>query len=511
MPGRVLIIDDEQNIRRTMEMIHRNAGWTAASASSGDEALELLQRERFDVIYLDIVMPGRDGIEVLKEIKLRWPDQTVVILTGQATVDRAVEAIKLGAFDFLEKDCGKEKILLTSHNAFELHSLSEENKKLRRRISGRPELIGKSNAFLNILKQINKVAPTNARVLILGESGTGKELIAREIHERSKRAKGPFIKVNCAAIPEELIEAELFGSVKGAYTGAVASREGKFQAADGGTLFLDEVGDMSLKVQKKVLRALQEGEIEMVGSNKTIKVDVRVIAATNKNLKEEVSAGRFREDLYYRLNVVPIYSPPLREHPEDIPLLVNAFLEEYCKENNLPVKKIDERVMEIMMKYHWPGNVRELKNQVERMVIMSRGRTITISDLSRDILDQVSSEQKYKKSSGFNAELLSCGSQLAGEVNNVQNEKITVEPQTAPEQIEGEDFDGESHSPVLSNTNISAFRSMTLQEAKRVFEKELILDALRRNNWIVTKAAEELGVERTNLHKKIKLYGLSKE
>jgi len=511
MPGKVLIIDDEQNIRRTMEMIHRNAGWSTASASNGDEALELLQREKFDVIYLDIVMPGRDGIEILKEIKLRWPEQTVVILTGQATVDRAVEAIRLGAFDFLEKDCGKEKILLTSHNAYELHSLSEENRKLRRRITGRQEFIGKSHAFLNILKQINKVAPTNARVLILGESGTGKELIGREIHERSKRANGPFVKVNCAAIPEELIEAELFGSVKGAYTGAVASREGKFQAADGGTLFLDEVGDMSLKVQKKVLRALQEGEIEMVGSNRTIKVDVRVIAATNKNLMEEVAAGRFREDLYYRLNVVPIYSPPLREHPEDIPVLVNAFLDEYCAENNLPAKKIDERVIQIMMQYRWPGNVRELKNQVERMVIMSRGRIIRVSDLSREIIEQTTSQETGVTGSGYNFAGDYSGVSADSDHGNLSEHKTSADYTGAPPQDEAANLERENPISGHPNVNIPAFRNMSLQEAKRIFEKELILDALRRNDWVVTRAAEELGVERTNLHKKIKLYGLSKE
>ncbi|HSG28050.1 MAG TPA: sigma-54 dependent transcriptional regulator, partial [Candidatus Krumholzibacterium sp.] len=283
MNGRVLIIDDEPAVRKTMEMIHRNAGWNTESAANGEEAIARLHESDFDIVYLDLALPGKDGIEILQDVKVLRPDQIVVILTGQATVEKAVQATQLGAFDFLEKDCGKEKILLTSHNALEFRNLSEENKRLRDRASGRQEFLGSSDDYMQILQTVARVAPTNARVLILGESGTGKELIAREIHERSQRSKKPFIKVNCAAIPEELIEAELFGSVKGAYTGSVASRRGKFQAADGGTLFLDEIGDMSLKVQTKVLRALQEGEIEMVGSEKIIKVDVRVIAATNKD------------------------------------------------------------------------------------------------------------------------------------------------------------------------------------------------------------------------------------
>jgi len=461
MAGRVLIIDDEPNIRRTMEMIHRNAGWETASAENGASALARLQEERFDIVYLDLAMPDRDGIDVLKEIKLRRPDQVVVILTGQGSVEKAVEAIKLGAFDFLEKDFGKEKILLTSRNALAHRSLAEENRMLRDRLSRRQELLGTSRDMQNVLQQVAKVAPTNARVLIRGESGTGKELIAREIHERSKRPRGPFIKVNCAAIPEELIEAELFGSVKGAYTGSVATREGKFQEANGGTLFLDEVGDMSLRVQTKVLRALQEGEIEKVGDSRTIKVDVRVIAATNKDLEQEVAAGRFREDLYFRLNVVPIVSPPLRSHPEDVPLLANAFLKAYCAENDLPQKAFEPRVMEILGRYPWPGNVRELRNQVERMVIMSPGRTIRLEDVGAEI--------------------------RTGK---------------APAAVPGTAAGAASAAEDLEN--------LTIQEAKKRFEETLILRALERNDWNVTKAADELGLERTNLHKKIKQYGLAK-
>jgi two-component system nitrogen regulation response regulator NtrX len=464
MVGRVLIVDDEPNIRKTMEMIHRNAGWRTSSVESGAAALERLQDESFDLIYLDLAMPERDGIDVLKDIKLRFPDQMIVILTGHATIEKAVEATRLGAFDFLEKDCGKERILITSRNALEHRSLAEENRLLRDRLPKRQDFLGKSKDYEEILRQIAKVAPTNARVLIFGESGTGKELIAREIHERSKRAGKPFVKVNCAAIPEELIEAELFGSVKGAFTGSVASREGKFQAADGGTIFLDEVGDMSMRVQTKVLRALQEGEIQRVGSDKVITVDVRVLAATNKNLKAEIEAGRFREDLYFRLNVVPITAKPLREHPDDIPLLAGSFMKSYCAENGLPERKMDDRVIGLLMKYLWPGNVRELRNQVERLVIMSPGRTVHIEDLSPELR-------------------LGAGSILA---------------------------EGQPVQPTPELTAGTEAGPLTLLEAKRDFERRMILDALERNAWNVTRTAGELGLERTALHKKIKAHGLEK-
>lgn len=496
MPGRVLIIDDEPNVRKTMEMIHRNAGWKTSSADGGDAALALIQEGQFDLIYLDLAMPGRDGIEVLGDIKLRRPDQMVVILTGQATIGKAVEAIKLGAFDFLEKDCGKEKILLTSRNALEYRSLAEENRMLRSRVSRRQEFLGKSGDYEGILRQINRVAPTNARVLILGESGTGKELIAREIHERSQRSGGPFVKVNCAAIPEELIEAELFGSVKGAYTGAVASRKGKFQAANGGTIFLDEVGDMSLRVQTKVLRALQEGEIEKVGSSETITVDVRVIAATNKNLEREVTAGRFREDLYFRLKVVPIISPPLREHPDDIPLLAGAFMKAYCAENVLPLKRLDDEVMDRLKSYPWPGNVRELRNQVERLVIMSPGRIVHVRDLSAEIRlggRSVSAGESQAEASGITtpAEDEAAEPQQGEDGFDYPTELVVTDADTGPQR--GRDLS-----------------ELPLQEAKKQFERSMILKALERNKWNVTRAAEELGLERTNLHKKIKIYGLSK-
>jgi two-component system nitrogen regulation response regulator NtrX len=472
MPGRILIIDDEPNIRRTMEMIHKGAGWETDSAESGEAGLAKIRAGEYDLVYLDLSMPGMGGIEALREIRLLRPNLPVVILTGQGTIERAVEATKLGAFDFLEKEVGRDRILLTSAHAWELGALERENEQLRSRMQGDRRLLGASADIAGVFERIARVAPTEARVLILGESGTGKELVAREIHRRSKRSAKPFVKVNCAAIPEELIEAELFGSVKGAYTGSVRSREGKFRAADGGTIFLDEVGDMSLRVQTKVLRVLQEGEIETVGSDQVVEVDVRVIAATNKDLRAEVAAGRFREDLFFRLNVVPIEVPPLRSHPEDVPLLARSFVAEYCAENGLPAKKLDLRVVEILAAYPWPGNVRELRNQIERMVIMSSGRTITISDVSEEI-------RRGRK----------------------------AEPATGPAAADN----AEDSERTLTEIPCIGFEGLSLLDAKRRLEATLIVEALERNGWNVTRAAEELGLERTNLHKKIRAYGIAKD
>jgi two-component system nitrogen regulation response regulator NtrX len=484
----MLIVDDEANIRRTMEMIHKNAGWETSSVDGGNAALELMEKEQFDVIFLDLSMPERNGIDVLKEIKLRRPEQVVIILTGQGTIEKAVEAVKLGAFDFLDKDCGKDRILLTSHNAFEAKRLSDENKQLKNKISKRQEFIGRSRTVKAIFDQIAKVAPSNARVLILGESGTGKELIAQTIHDRSRRAEGPFIKVNCAAIPEELIEAELFGSVKGAYTGSVESRVGKFQAADGGTIFLDEIGDMSLRVQTKVLRALQEGEVTKVGSDKTIKVDARVIAATNKNLEHEIAQGRFREDLYFRLNVVPITSPPLRARPDDIPLLAEAFIKDYCIDNGLPLKNMDDKALGLLTRYPWPGNVRELRNQVERLVIMSADKVIQAGDLSREIRDGIPAVA----ASGprIDIEMIEDAQKNAGPARNNTFQSVS------------------DSTPSVSTHEL---RTQSFQDAKKRFERHLILQALERNDWNITRTAEELALERTNLHKKIKTYGLARK
>jgi two-component system nitrogen regulation response regulator NtrX len=459
MSGRVLIVDDEPNIRKTLEMIHRNAGWSAESVQDGEAALERLGAGAFDLVYLDLSMPGLDGMEVLQQIRTRWPEQLVVILTGQATIERAVEATRLGAFDFLEKDCGKDRILLTSKNAFDRRKLAEENQSLKARFSSKREFRGKSAAAVEVMEQVTRVAPTNARVLILGESGTGKELVAQAIHDRGERESGPFVKVNCAAIPEELIESELFGSVRGAFTGAHESRHGKFEAAHGGTLFLDEIGDMSLKVQTKVLRALQEGEIEKVGSSEVTKVDVRVIAATNKDLAAEVAAGRFREDLYFRVNVFPIRVAPLRERGGDIELLARAFLEEYCAENGMPPKRLDDEVVAHLERYPWPGNVRELRNQVERMVIMCPGDTVGVEALSAELREGVPS---IARAGG-------------------------------------------------DETATGDYRGMPLVDARKRFERDMIVEALERNGWNVSRAADDLGLERTNLHKKMKLLGVHRK
>jgi two-component system nitrogen regulation response regulator NtrX len=337
---------------------------------------------------------------------------------------------------------------------------------------------------MGILRQIAKVAPTNARVLILGESGTGKELIAQALHERSERRERPFVKVNCAAIPEELIEAELFGSEKGAYTGAVARREGKFQAADGGTLFLDEVGDMSLRVQTKVLRALQDGEIQRVGSDKLTRVDVRVIAATNKHLPEEVAAGRFREDLYYRLNVVPITSPPLRERVEDILVLAKTYLEEYCTANELPLKTLSAEVVERLQGYPWPGNVRELRNQVERMVIMCPGRVIQFEDLAAEIRAGIPSA-----------------------IMSRRGERVVPAPEA---ELARTGAGGDANGTGGAAPGAQLYSGLPLQDARRQFEHDMIVQALEANNWNVSRTADELGLERTNLHKKMKMLGINR-
>ncbi|MFQ5750389.1 MAG: sigma-54-dependent transcriptional regulator, partial [bacterium] len=392
-----------------------------------------------------------DGLTLLKEIHTRFPDLVVIMVSGHATVQNAVAATKEGAYDFIEKPISKEKLLLSIKNALKNRSLQKENLELRQQVTGKYEMIGQSRAMKEILQQIAKVAPTNGRVLIYGESGTGKELIARAIHENSLRKNSPFIKVNCAAIPEDLIESEMFGSEKGSYTGAHQTREGKFSQADGGTLFLDEVGDMSLKVQAKVLRVLQEGEFEKVGGQKTEKVDVRVLAATNKDLEKEVKEGRFREDLFFRLNVVPIVSHPLRQRKEDLSTLIDYFIASYCRENGIRKKGLTPEAMAVLQAYDWPGNIRELKNMIERLMIMCSSDTIDVADLPANI--------------------------------------FLPTPQTGFKLASG----------------------MTLKELKESVEKEYILTTLKKNKGNVSQTAKDLDIDRTNLHKKIKYYGLVEE
>jgi len=444
----ILIVDDEKNIRRSVQMICTGEGFGAMTAENADAGLAALKSNQIDLVILDIMMPGMDGLTLLKKIHKQFPEIIVIMVSGHATVQNAVTATKEGAYDFIEKPISKEKLLISIKNALENSTLQKENIELKKQLTGKFEMVGESKAMKEILEQIAKVAPTNGRVLITGESGTGKELIARAIHENSLRKNSAFIKVNCAAIPEELIESELFGSEKGAYTGAHQTREGKFSLADGGTLLLDEVGDMSLNVQAKVLRVLQEGEFEKVGGHKTLKVDVRILAATNKDLEKETQADRFRDDLYFRLNVIPINSPPLRRRKNDIPILVQSFIESYASENGVRKKEVSSKAMEVLRGYDWPGNIREIKNMIERLMIMCSSDIIEVSDLPGNI-QSPTSKSVLKMESG-----------------------------------------------------------MTLKEVKENVEREFIISTLKKNGWNVSQTAKDLDVDRTNLHKKIKYYGL---
>jgi two-component system nitrogen regulation response regulator NtrX len=454
----ILVVDDERNIRRSLEMILEGEGFDVVCADSADRALEEVSETRIDVALMDIVMPGMNGIDALKILQERHPYIAVIIITGHGTVQDAVQATRLGAYDFLEKPLSREKVLLSVSHALESSGLTQENKALRKRVDASYEMVGGSPALEAIRTQISKVAPSNGRVMILGESGTGKELIARYVHSQSNRSNGPFIKVNCAAIPEELIESELFGSDKGAFTGAVSQRDGKFLQADGGTLFLDEIGDMSLSVQAKVLRALEQGEFERVGGSETIRVDVRVLAATNKDLEAQVEKGEFREDLFFRLNVVPIVAPPLRDRKDDIPLLVAHFLRLYAENNDFRPKTVVSDAMDTLCRHTWPGNIRELKNLVERLSIMVSGDTIEATDLPS----------------------------LDG-----------LETRTTS------DSSGGSAWPTMSS-------GLTLKEVREMIERHYIADALESCGWNVTQTARTLGIERTNLHKKIKYYALER-
>ena len=458
--GRLLVVDDEVNVRRSMEMIHEGAGYEVHCVETGEAALDFLtacsEAARPDLVYLDIQMPGIDGLETLGRIRERWPGQAVVMISGHANVEGAVAAMKAGALDFLEKGFSKARLLASTEAALERGELRREVAALRDRVEGAGEILGRSEAMQALREQIARVAPTPARVLITGESGTGKELVARAIHRSSLRARAPYLRLNCAAVPEELIESELFGAVRGAYTGAVETREGKFGAANGGTLFLDEIGDMSTRVQTKLLRALQEGEIEKVGSHEVEKVDVRVLSATNKNLDEEVAAGRFREDLFYRLAVVPLHLPPLRARKDDIPLLASHFAARYAEENSLPARELEPPVLARLARHDWPGNIRELRNVVERVLIMGPGE-----------LPAALGEGRPAPGGGLpkgEAELLA-----------LIAERLLGRP---------------------------------LKEVRIGVEKALVSAALARHGGNVTRAAGDLGLERTNLHKKIKQLGM---
>src|SRR3989475_3024589 len=380
MPS-ILLVDDEPGVRSALGGVLRDEGYEVDAVDGGEACLERLGRQAYDVVVLDIWLPGMDGLATLARLRERQVEAQVVLISGHGNIESAVRAIKMGAFDFVEKPLSLEKTVLVVRNALRQHRLEAENRALRARVDRTQTMVGESYAMRQLREQVAMAAPTNGRVLIYGENGTGKELVARTVHALSRRRIGAFVEVNCAAIPEELIESELFGHVRGAFTGAVADRRGKFETADGGTLFLDEIGDMSVKTQAKVLRVLQEQTLEAVGGTTRIKVDVRVLAATNKDLQAEIRAGRFRDNLYFRLSVIPIFVPPLRDRQEDIPLLADHFMSEFAREYGRRVKSFEPGTVSVLQHYPWPGNVRELRNVIERLMIMVPGDSILPADL----------------------------------------------------------------------------------------------------------------------------------
>jgi two-component system nitrogen regulation response regulator NtrX len=440
--GRVLVVDDEAAIRRSLQGILADEGYDAATAEDGEKGLAAVRERAPDVVLLDIAMPGRDGLSVLEELRRSHAALPVVMMSGHGTIETAVRATQLGAFDFIEKPLSLEKLLLVVRNALEKGALERENRELRAKSLRAGEILGASPPIVRLKEQIAVAAPTNGWVLISGENGTGKEMVAKQLHVRSKRSGGPFVEVNCAAIPEELIESELFGHEKGAFTGAIAQKRGKFELAHGGTIFLDEIADMSLRTQAKILRILQEQKFERVGGSETIDVDVRVIAATNKSLEKEIQDGKFREDLYYRLNVIPFHVPALRERREDIPLLAKSFVTEFCAESGVPEKTIAPRAAALLSAYAWPGNVRELRNLVERLVLMTPGPRIRPEDL--------------------------------------------------PEELHG------------GTARPSDSGGRSLDEARREFERRFLLARLHEHGGNISRTAEAIGMARESLSRKLR-------
>jgi len=444
---KILIVDDEAGIRESLSSILRDERYSVEAVESAELALERLNSGSVEVVLLDVWLPGMDGLEALSRIQSLPQPPSVIIISGHGTIETAVRATKLGAFDFIEKPLSLERIIVLVRNAIEQRRLQEENQLLHTELGHRYRIVGDSVPMKALRQQIAVTAPTNGRVLIFGESGTGKELVARSLHAASLRNKAFFVEVNCAAIPEELIESELFGHVKGSFTGASEDKIGKFAKADGGTLFLDEVGDMSLRTQSKVLRVLEEQRFERVGSNQTLNVDVRVIAATNKNLEQEISRGAFRQDLFYRLNVIPFFVPPLRDRKEDIPVLARYFLAEFSSEYGKKTRELTDGAMEILLRYPWPGNVRELRNLVERLVIVCP--------------------------------------------------QARIEPHHLPPEL----FRGVAESPQQPYS--------TLHEARSAYEREFILRKLQEHRWNMTQTASALGLERSHLYRKMKSLGIA--
>jgi two-component system nitrogen regulation response regulator NtrX len=447
----ILIVDDEPGVRTALTGVLRDEGYAVEAVPSGEACLDRVTRGAVDLIVLDVWLPGMDGLATLARLRERQVDAQVVLISGHGNIESAVRAIKMGAFDFVEKPLSLEKTVLVVRNALRQRRLEAENRALRARVDRTQTMVGESYAMRQLREQVAMAAPTNGRVLIYGENGTGKELVARTIHALSRRRTAAFVEVNCAAIPEELIESELFGHVRGAFTGAVADRRGKFEVADGGTIFLDEIGDMSLKTQAKVLRVLQEQTMEAVGGTARIKVDARVLAATNKDLQAEIRAGHFREDLYFRLNVIPIFVPPLRERHEDIALLADHFMAEFAREYGRRLKNFEPGAIAVLQHYSWPGNVRELRNVIERLMIMVPGDAIASGDLT--FLDQ--------------------------------------------------------HAPARPDLAQAASHRLTLHEARDRFERDLILRTLAEQQGNMSKTAEVLGVERSNLYRKMRAFGIA--
>jgi two-component system nitrogen regulation response regulator NtrX len=453
MSHRVLVVDDEQGIRAALGQLLEYEGYEVRSESNAPAGIATFEKWRPHLVFLDVKMAGMDGLEGLKRMRQIDSTASVVMISGHATIQTAVEATQLGAYDILEKPLDTDRILVLLRNALQHVSLQEENARLRETIESRFEIVGRSYAIRALTSQIEKVAVTPARVLITGDNGTGKELVARAIHRLSPRNNKPFVEVNCAAIPSELIESELFGHMKGSFTGAVGDRAGKFEQADKGTLFLDEIGDMSLAAQAKVLRVLQDGEVTRIGGTKQHRVDVRVLAATNKNLEEEIAANRFREDLFYRLNVLPLHVPPLRERREDIPLLAQHFVNQLSQRDGAPSRTLDSTALEVLQRFDWPGNVRELRNAIERVMILAAGPRITGADVTR----------------------------LTG-----------------------------AKPPDASGLG-SLLEVKTYEEFKNAAERAFLLHKLREMDWNVSETARVLDMPRSNLYKKIERYGLARE
>ncbi len=447
---KVLIVDDDERMIKALQDILEFKGFNVDLAKDGEEALSKVTKKEFDALVLDILLPKKDGIEVLKEVIADKPQLPVIMISGHGTIRLAVESTKLGAYDFLEKPLDAERVLITLKNAVEKYRLERKVNSLIRDSLERYKMVGQSFSIQQIFKTIEQAAPTNGRILIQGESGVGKELVARAIHHLSQRSAGPFVRLNCASIPEELIESELFGYRKGAFTGAVSDKEGLFKTADHGTLFLDEIGDMSLRAQSKVLRAIEEGEIQKVGGLESEQVDVRLIAATNKNLDQLIEEKKFREDLYYRLNVITIEVPPLRERKEDIPALIAHFNKIFSEENNVKLKTFTSDAIVLFVEYDWPGNIRELKNVIEYLVVAN----------NEEIIDQ----------------------QLV--------------------------FNAIYRNDVHSKRSYFADIKLSLKEAREKFEKEIIMNRLVVFDWNISKTAKELGLDRTNLYKKMVRYGI---